>query len=63
MYLDYCRGERFGAQSADEAFDAILRDPTVREEFDRTHKLTRDPRVTPIGRLLGEHRWMSCHNS
>jgi len=32
--------------------DEILRDPAVREEFDRSRKLAHDPRVTRVGRFL-----------
>ena len=52
MYLDYCRGQKFGAEPAERAFECILGDPSAREEFDRTRKLTHDPRVTRVGRLL-----------
>ncbi len=32
--------------------DVLARDPALREEYRRFHKLRRDPRVTPVGRFL-----------
>jgi exopolysaccharide biosynthesis polyprenyl glycosylphosphotransferase len=52
MYLPYCRGDVYGSETAERAMDRILLDRARREEFDRTHKLRDDPRVTPLGRML-----------
>jgi exopolysaccharide biosynthesis polyprenyl glycosylphosphotransferase len=52
MSSQACRGERYGAAQAEELFEEIMRDPASRAEFQRTHKLRVDPRVTRIGGLL-----------
>ena len=52
MRREACRGERYGAQRAEELFREMLREPARREEFERTHKLRGDPRVTRLGALL-----------
>ena len=38
--------------NADDALAACLRDPVLREEWKRTHKLRHDPRITAVGRFL-----------
>jgi exopolysaccharide biosynthesis polyprenyl glycosylphosphotransferase len=40
------------AEDETEALRLLLEDPKIREEFEHTHKLTYDPRVTRVGRLL-----------
>jgi exopolysaccharide biosynthesis polyprenyl glycosylphosphotransferase len=52
MSREACRGEKYGAERAEELFAAIMRDPTRREEFERVRKLRDDPRVTRFGALL-----------
>jgi exopolysaccharide biosynthesis polyprenyl glycosylphosphotransferase len=52
MRLEYCRGERYGGEAAEEAFAQLLADDTRREEFERSYKLSGDPRVTRIGHFL-----------
>jgi lipopolysaccharide/colanic/teichoic acid biosynthesis glycosyltransferase len=52
MHLHACRGERYGADAAEELFREIMSDAARREEFERTHKLRDDPRVTRLGALL-----------
>jgi exopolysaccharide production protein ExoY len=52
MYSHACRGERYGAAGAEELFREIMGDPAHQEEFERIHKLRRDPRVTRLGAFL-----------
>jgi lipopolysaccharide/colanic/teichoic acid biosynthesis glycosyltransferase len=52
MHSQACRGERYGAERAEELFREITSDPAHREEFERTHKLRGDPRVTRLGTIL-----------
>jgi lipopolysaccharide/colanic/teichoic acid biosynthesis glycosyltransferase len=52
MYSQACRGERYGADRAEELFREIMGNPAHREEFERTHKLRGDPRVTRLGAFL-----------
>lgn len=52
MYSHACRGERYGAAGAEELFRELMCDPAHREEFERIHKLRRDPRVTRLGAIL-----------
>ena len=52
MYLEHCVGEGYGGEAAIGVLQELLRDPVAREEFDRTHKLSDDPRVTTFGRFL-----------
>ncbi len=46
------RAQQPGANHGPASLEEILRDPAALDEFDRTRKLSRDPRVTPLGRLL-----------
>jgi lipopolysaccharide/colanic/teichoic acid biosynthesis glycosyltransferase len=52
MYSHACRGERYGAEAAEELFRELMSDPRQREEFERIHKLRQDPRVTRVGAIL-----------
>jgi lipopolysaccharide/colanic/teichoic acid biosynthesis glycosyltransferase len=52
MHINACRGERYGADHAEELFHELMRDPAHQAEFQRIHKLRRDPRVTPLGAFL-----------
>ncbi len=52
MYLEHCVGEGYGGAAAAGQLERLLQDPTARAEFERTHKLADDPRVTPFGRFL-----------
>jgi exopolysaccharide biosynthesis polyprenyl glycosylphosphotransferase len=52
MHRRYCRGVRYGAAGAEEAFARLMSDPSRRREFDEDFKLTSDPRVTKVGAFL-----------
>jgi lipopolysaccharide/colanic/teichoic acid biosynthesis glycosyltransferase len=40
---------------ADRCLETHLRDPVAREEWDRTQKLVRDPRITRVGRFIRKY--------
>lgn len=48
------RAYKFRTMHADASkrLDDVLHDATLKKEFERTHKLRSDPRVTPFGRVL-----------
>jgi exopolysaccharide biosynthesis polyprenyl glycosylphosphotransferase len=52
MRPEFCRGDGYGGLEAERQFAALMKDPAVRDEFDKTHKLANDPRVTEVGRFL-----------
>jgi exopolysaccharide biosynthesis polyprenyl glycosylphosphotransferase len=52
MHAEFCRGDRYGGRSAEEAFDQLIMDPVRRLEFESTYKFADDPRVTRVGRFL-----------
>jgi exopolysaccharide biosynthesis polyprenyl glycosylphosphotransferase len=52
MFIEYCRGARYAGSAADRAFEELLGDSARREEFERSYKLTSDPRVTRVGAFL-----------
>jgi exopolysaccharide biosynthesis polyprenyl glycosylphosphotransferase len=52
MYIEHCVGADYGGDAAAGQFERLLEDPAARAEFERTHKLADDPRVTPFGRFL-----------
>ena len=52
MRLEYCRGDRYGGDAAEQAFARLLTDDTRRAEFERSYKLAGDPRVTRVGGFL-----------
>lgn len=37
---------------ADEQLQKLLENPAIREEWEHNQKLSRDPRITPVGRIL-----------
>jgi exopolysaccharide biosynthesis polyprenyl glycosylphosphotransferase len=52
MPTHLCRGEEYGGPAAEAAFAALMADPSLRAEFERSHKLRADPRVTRFGSWL-----------
>ena len=53
MKAEYCHGSAYGGEHAAAAFERLLAENAgLREQYERTHKLDPDPRVTRIGRLL-----------
>ncbi|MBA3381789.1 MAG: sugar transferase [Actinobacteria bacterium] len=52
MYLEHCIGEGYGGDAATGELQRLLEDPAAREEFEYTHKLEDDPRVTRFGQFL-----------
>lgn len=53
MKVPFCRGLGYGGAEADAAFERLLAEnPGLRAQFESTHKLDPDPRVTRIGRIL-----------
>jgi undecaprenyl-phosphate galactose phosphotransferase len=53
MRAEFCDGPRYGGENARVAFQRLLeQDEDLRRQYDRTHKLETDPRVTPVGRFL-----------
>jgi exopolysaccharide biosynthesis polyprenyl glycosylphosphotransferase len=53
MHSEFCDGERYGGEGAKAAFERLLgENDHLRRQFEQTHKLSDDPRVTRIGRFL-----------
>jgi undecaprenyl-phosphate galactose phosphotransferase len=52
MRSDLCRGDGYGGDEAELAFAELMADPALRAEFERSHKLRVDPRVTKFGMWL-----------
>ena len=53
MRREFCDGDRYGGEGAKAAFARLLAENEhMRREFEQTHKLGGDPRVTRIGRFL-----------
>lgn len=52
MKFEYCIGECYGGEKAEEHFKKILNDPGKKEEFAKDFKLKDDPRVTRFGKFL-----------
>jgi exopolysaccharide biosynthesis polyprenyl glycosylphosphotransferase len=52
MFLEHCRGPEFGGDAAEEEFQRLMTDPHLRAEFEQSHKLASDPRVTSVGAFL-----------
>jgi exopolysaccharide biosynthesis polyprenyl glycosylphosphotransferase len=52
MRTDLCRGDGYGGAEAEAAFAELMADPLLRAEFEHSHKLRTDPRVTKFGGWL-----------
>jgi exopolysaccharide biosynthesis polyprenyl glycosylphosphotransferase len=53
MYASLCDGPKYGGDDAETAFAVLLAgNDALREQYERAHKLDRDPRVTRVGRVL-----------
>jgi len=53
MHARHCHGPGYGGEDAEKEFLALLAaNAELREQYERTHKLHPDPRVTRIGRVL-----------
>jgi exopolysaccharide biosynthesis polyprenyl glycosylphosphotransferase len=53
MNVAFCDGSEYGGHRAEEAFERLLDEhPGLRAQYERTHKLDPDPRVTRVGRFL-----------
>jgi len=52
MKLEFSRGERYGGDEAEHAFEELMADPTLQQEFEASYKLQDDPRVTRFGAFL-----------
>jgi lipopolysaccharide/colanic/teichoic acid biosynthesis glycosyltransferase len=52
MHLRSCRGERYGAATAEEEFRRLMADAGRQREFGVNSKLRYDPRVTRVGAWL-----------
>jgi lipopolysaccharide/colanic/teichoic acid biosynthesis glycosyltransferase len=52
MKVEYSTGAKYGGAAADQYLQQIINDPKNKEEFQKHYKLTNDPRVTRVGRLL-----------
>ena len=52
MHLRWCRGESYGAATAEEEFRRLMSDKECRQEFETSYKLRHDPRVTRVGGWL-----------
>jgi lipopolysaccharide/colanic/teichoic acid biosynthesis glycosyltransferase len=52
MYLDSCRGEDYGGDTAEQHFQTLLTDAANSETFEKAFKFESDPRVTRFGEFL-----------
>jgi exopolysaccharide biosynthesis polyprenyl glycosylphosphotransferase len=53
MHTYHCHGAGYGGDEAERAFlELLAANEQLREQYERTHKLDPDPRVTRIGRVL-----------
>jgi lipopolysaccharide/colanic/teichoic acid biosynthesis glycosyltransferase len=52
MKLEYSTGAKYGGMAAEEFMKQILADPKKQAEFQKYYKLTDDPRVTRVGKIL-----------
>jgi lipopolysaccharide/colanic/teichoic acid biosynthesis glycosyltransferase len=52
MKVEYSTGSQYGGEKAEKFLKEVLSDPKNQEEFKKYYKLTNDPRVTRVGRIL-----------
>jgi exopolysaccharide biosynthesis polyprenyl glycosylphosphotransferase len=52
MQTKYCRGSDYGGEAAEREFQRLMREPSLRTEFEANYKLQSDPRVTRFGDFL-----------
>lgn len=52
MKIDYCMGDEYGGDKAQNYFNKMLCDPEKKKEFSEDFKLKNDPRVTKLGKFL-----------
>ena len=53
MHTRLCHGPGYGGDAAESEFLALLAaNEELREQYERSHKLQSDPRVTRVGRVL-----------
>jgi exopolysaccharide biosynthesis polyprenyl glycosylphosphotransferase len=52
MHARFCRGDAYGGDEAEAEFQRLMEDETLRKEFEDSHKLTNDPRITLAGRIM-----------
>jgi exopolysaccharide biosynthesis polyprenyl glycosylphosphotransferase len=52
MHARYCRGGNYGGKSAEQEFERLMQDASIRAEFQSDFKLRDDPRVTKFGAFL-----------
>jgi exopolysaccharide biosynthesis polyprenyl glycosylphosphotransferase len=52
MRTEFCRGEDYGGDGAEERFQQLLQDPELKRQFADSYKLERDPRLTRVGGFL-----------
>jgi lipopolysaccharide/colanic/teichoic acid biosynthesis glycosyltransferase len=52
MRTEFSRGSRYGGETAEKAFEELMADPELQQQFEANYKLQDDPRVTHFGRFL-----------
>jgi exopolysaccharide biosynthesis polyprenyl glycosylphosphotransferase len=52
MRTEFCRGQAYGGDGAEERFQQLLQDPELKRQFADSYKLESDPRLTRVGGFL-----------